>query len=61
MLDKLVWLLRYHRQHVFDANGDAHHRAILRLKKTQTFKALVRHNQEHHSRLAGERLTRMGY
>jgi len=38
--EKLIRLLRYHRQRVFDANGDRHHRALLRLKASATAKAL---------------------
>ncbi|MCX7271608.1 MAG: hypothetical protein NTV19_00005 [Burkholderiales bacterium] len=36
MSDKLDRLLRYHRQRVFDHNGDLHERAIRRLKATPT-------------------------
>lgn len=59
---KLDKLLRQHRQRVFDdRTGDAHHRAIARLKRTMTFKALswVRHYEA--MLRAGKRLTRMGY
>jgi hypothetical protein len=36
---RLHSLLRWHRQRVFDDNGDSHGRAIDRLKRTETFKA----------------------
>ena len=58
---KLERLLRYHRQRVFDSNGDAHHRALLRLKKTKTFAAMTALNREAASIRLGERLTAMGY
>lgn len=60
--DKLEKLLRFHRQHVFDERyGDAHGRAIARLKRTKTFKALCQHNVDLASIRLGERLTRQGY
>lgn len=50
---KVRRLLRYHRRRVFDPiTGDAHERAIKRLKKTRTFVESTwnRHqrNMEHH-------------
>lgn len=58
---KLERLLRYHRQRVFDANGDLHHRAILRLKRTATFKRLAANNIAAAQQRLGDRLTGMGY
>ncbi len=40
--DKLERLLRYHRQRVFGPSGDAHSRAIGRLKKTVTFREMTK-------------------
>ena len=60
--EKLNRLLRFHRQHVFDEKiGDAHHRAILRLKKSRTFANMCEANRERANIRAGERLTSMGY
>lgn len=59
---KLQRLLRYHRQHVFDERtGDAHGRAIDRLKRTRTFKAMCDANRERANIRRGEYLTRLGY
>ena len=57
---KLERLLRFHRQHVFacDVSGDRHHRALLRLKKTETFKAMCQHNREMAIYRASEKLLR---
>ena len=56
MQAKLERLLRYHRQHVFDEKtGDAHTRAILRLKKTKTFKAMCERNDAMDRQRASER------
>lgn len=61
-IQKLEKLLRYHRARVFDAKtGDAHGRAIDRLKRSQTFAALCQYNRDLESIHAGESLTRMGY
>jgi hypothetical protein len=47
MQAKLEKLLRYHRQHVFDdKTGDAHERAIVRLKRTRTFKDMCQRNDD---------------
>lgn len=44
---KLTALLRFHRRNVFNEhNGDAHHRALLRLKRTQTYCAMCAANRE---------------
>jgi hypothetical protein len=62
MQTKLERLLRYHRQRVFDEKtGDAHARAIGRLKKTKTFRAMCEANRELESILLGAHLTNMGY
>lgn len=62
MQKKLERLLRYHRQRVFDEQtGDAHGRAIARLKRTQTFRKMCRDNQERAAIRRGEQFTRMGY
>lgn len=60
--DKLQILLRYHRQNVFnEKTGEAHGRAIDRLKKTKTFLAMCQDNRDRASIRHGEALTRMGY
>lgn len=47
LTDKLTRLLRFHRQNVFNEhNGDAHHRALLRLKRTQTYQAMCQANRD---------------
>lgn len=62
MQKKLERLLRYHRQRVFDeVTGDAHGRALDRLKKTKTFRAMCEGNRERQSIARGARLTNMGY
>jgi len=60
-VEKLQKLLRYHRQNVFGANGDAHHRALLRLKKTQTFKKLCAANSDASEFRKARAYERMGY
>jgi hypothetical protein len=60
-VEKLNKLLRKHRQCVFGVTGDLHHRAMLRLKRTATFKAMCRNNEYAAQVRAGERLTGMGY
>lgn len=43
MIDKLEKLLRLHRHKVFDANqfiASMHHRTLLRLKRTATYKQM---------------------
>jgi hypothetical protein len=60
--EKLTRLLRYHRQRVFDATtGDMHHRAILRLKLTTTFKNMAERNADRARQRYADALTRMGY
>ncbi len=59
---KLDWLLRYHRQNIFDnceAAAERHARALRRLKATATFKAAceTRANADNHR--SSERLLRM--
>ena len=62
MEEKLRRLLRYHRRHVFDeVTGDAHGRALDRLKRTKTYKAMCDANRDRASIRIGESLTRMGY
>ena len=56
--EKLIRLLRYHRQRVFDANGDRHHRALLRLKASATAKAMFSANDEESRFRHSERLLR---
>lgn len=59
---KLARLIRHHRQNVFAAgSGDAHHRAILRLKRTRTWLAMMARNEGDAAQRAGERFARMGY
>jgi hypothetical protein len=58
---KMERLLRHHRQRVFDADGDLHHRALRRLKRTRTFRAMCADNEARASIRQGERYARMGY
>lgn len=56
--------MRRHRAHVFDEPphvGDAHTRALHRLKKTKTFQAMCDENYQRAQQRAGDRLTGMGY
>ena len=47
MYAKLESLLRFHRQNVFsEHNGDAHHRALLRLKRTKAYRDLCESNRQ---------------
>ena len=47
LTDKLSHLLRFHRRNVFNEhNGDAHHRALLRLKRTQTYHAMCQASRD---------------
>lgn len=58
-LERLIWR---HRTRVFDAGaGDAHRRAILRLKRTVTYRAHCWERYYAGLVRAGDRLTRMGY
>jgi hypothetical protein len=59
LTEKLERALRYHRQRVFDANGEAHERALRRLKRTRTFAALAQSNRAQQSIRMGQRLDRM--
>lgn len=62
MQTKLERLLRYHRANVLDeTSGDKHHKALLRLKRTATFKAMCDNRRELSSIRHGEALARMGY
>lgn len=55
-------LVRAHRQHVFDArSGDAHSRAIGRLQRTITSKAMAFDRWAGRQERVGRELTRMGY
>lgn len=57
MQKKLEKLLRYHRQHIFDEKtGDAHTRALVRLKKTKTFQNMCRANADAACQRASDRL-----
>lgn len=60
---KLERLLRRHRQHVFDTGQDAdlHHRAILRLKRTTTARAVGWQRHFNNMIRVGHRLEGMGY
>jgi hypothetical protein len=60
MYEKLARLLAYHRRNVFNEhNGDAHHRALLRLKRTETFKAYCNANRDAAAHRKSERLLSM--
>lgn len=62
LIPKLARALRQHRQRVFDPrSGDAHERALRRLKRTATFRCLCRDNEDAARLRAGERLAAMGY
>lgn len=62
LIPKLERALRHHRQRAFDPrSGDAHARALQRLKRTATFRCLCRDNDDRAHLRAGERLARMGY
>ena len=61
LINKLERLLRFHRQNIFNSSGDIHHRAILRLKRTATFKKLEQKNDNHASECKARKLERMGY
>lgn len=59
MYAKLELLLRFHRQNVFDddaAKADRHHRALLRLKRTQTFRAMCAQTEARAYKRASDRL-----
>ena len=57
---KLARLMTFHRQRVFnDHEGEAHMRALRRLKRTQTFKAMVERNRAEQEHRASERLLRL--
>lgn len=59
---KYEQLVRRHRQHVFDERaGDAHHRAILRLQKTVTSKAMAFDRWATRQERIGRELSGMGY
>jgi hypothetical protein len=61
LIPKLERLIRFHRQRVFDAAGDAHTRALYRLKRTRTFARLARNNREGASIRRGRLYEGMGY
>lgn len=62
LIPKLARALRQHRQRVFDPrSGEAHERALRRLKRTATFRCLCRDNADAARLRAGERLAAMGY
>ena len=56
MEGKAEKLVRFHRLHVFDENGDKHTRAIRRVNRL-----LEPMRRERHNQIIGDRLTRMGY
>ena len=55
---KLDGLLRFHRQHVFDAGdaGDRHERALRRIKRTKAFRDMCDRNRANAEYRASERL-----
>ena len=58
---KLQRLLRFHRQNVFGESGEAHGRAIDRLKRSKTFKAMCEAHEEQ-ARIRTERhMTALDY
>lgn len=60
MIEKLNRLLAYHRKNVFEEHsGDAHHRAILRLKRTRTFVEYCKANREAADARRSERILSM--
>jgi len=59
--EKISKLLRYHRKHVFDKNGELHSRAIRRLKKTNPFIKMCEKNRANAIQRLNEKLDRMGY
>ena len=61
LADKLARLIRYHRQRVFDADGERHTRAIQRLKATPTARQIYGGYAYAAQVRMGERLTGMGY
>jgi len=61
LIEKLQRLMRYHRQNVFGPNGDAHDRALLRLKNTKTFKRMCQDNRDRAQLRQERRLEGMGY
>jgi hypothetical protein len=59
---KLERLMRRHRQHAFDdRSGEAHTRALYRLKRTQTWATLMRSNEDAERQRQNARLDAMGY
>lgn len=61
MIEKLQRLIRYHRQRVFDDNGELHTRAIERLKRSATFKRMAQENRDRAERARERMYTGMGY
>ena len=60
--EKLQRLLRIHREHAFDpSTGDAHCRAIVRLKRTQTWQAMMARNEGEARVRDHDRLARQGH
>lgn len=60
LIDKLQTRLRHHRQRVFAQNGDAHTRAIARLKRTATFAVMCAIHDDRAAERADARLAGMG-
>lgn len=58
---KLNHLLVAHRREVFGPSGDAHERAIRRLKATKTARAMFRRNEGAAIQRLNARLDRQGY
>jgi hypothetical protein len=59
MEEKLTRLLRFHRQRVFDTDtvaADRHERALRRLIRTRTYRAMCEANRERQEHAAGQRL-----
>jgi hypothetical protein len=47
MYAKLQSLLRFHRQNVFNEhNGEAHYRALIRLKRTKAYREMCEANRQ---------------
>ena len=61
MENKLESLLRWHRQNVFNdgADGDRHERALRRIKRTATARAVFQARKDAADYRASERLLRM--
>jgi hypothetical protein len=62
LIEKVQRLIRRHRQNAFNEdNGEAHVRAIRRLKNTKTFKRMCQDNRDRAQLRQERRLEGMGY